>query len=177
MDGSIFRLTNPEIYVVTTSHQGQLAGQIATWVTLASLIPETPRVVVILSPHTHTNSLITQSQTFVLNMLASDQSPWLQRFGMISGHTQDKFQGIEVTHTEQGLPILPETCGWARCQITEQMDMGDRIIWVADVLEQSFNPDKQPLRRIEGIQSLPEEVRQTLIQQRLGDIERDRPMR
>ena len=53
---------------------------------------------------------------------------------------------------------------------------GDRVIWVADVFMQSFNPTKQPLRRMEGLGALSEPVRQTLIQQRLADIERDRAM-
>ena len=176
VNGSMFRVTNPEIYVVTTAYQGQSAGQVATWVTLASLIPEHPRVVIVLSPHTHTSSLLRHSQTFVLNMLASAQVSWLERFGMVSGFTLDKFKDIEVTYTALGVPILPETCGWANCRITEQMDLGDRIIWVADVVEQSFNPNQHPLRRQEGLQSLPDEVRQTLVQQRLADIDRDRSM-
>lgn len=175
-DGSIFQLTNPEIYVLTTAHNGQRAGQVVTWVTLASLIPENPRVVVVLSPCTYTSSVLSQSQRFVLNMLASDQSDWLERFGMVSGHTQDKFQGIEVTTAEMELPILPGTCGWASCRVSEQIDQGDRVIWVADVFAQSFNPTKQPLRRMEGLGALSEPVRQTLIQQRLADIERDRAM-
>ena len=176
-DGSIFRLTNPEIYVVTTAHGDQLAGQVATWVTLATLVPESPRVVVVLSPHTHTSSLLKNQTSFVLNMLAEDQAPWLERFGLRSGFQQDKFSDIAMTKTDSGLPILPETCGWALCDVSETLDVGDRIIWVADVVQQSVNPNKQPLRRVEGLDALPAEVRQELLQQRLADIERDRPHR
>ena len=177
VEGSIFRLTNPEIYVVTTAFDGQQAGQVATWVTLATLVPESPRVIVVLSPHTHTSSVLQSSQSFALNMLADTQADWLERFGIWSGHHQDKFEGIDGIQTENGLPILPNTCGWAICKISDQLDMGDRIIWVADVTEQSFSPDRPPLRRVEGLNSLPDEVRQKLLKQRLADIERDRPFR
>ncbi len=175
--GSIFSLSNPEIYVVTTAHDGQLAGQVATWVTLASLVPEHPRVIVVLSPATHTSSLLRHQPTFVLNLLSETQAPWLERFGLFSGFNRDKFQGIELTYTDQGLPILPNTCGWAVCQATEHVDVGDRIIWIADVTEQSYHPDQRPLRRVEGLNTLPNEVRDRLLQQRLADIERDRPLR
>lgn len=176
-EGSIFRLTNPEIYVVTTAFDNQIAGQVATWVTLATLVPDSPRVVVILSPHTHTSSLLRQSQRFILHMLSETQAPWIEQFGLLSGHDQDKFQGIELTYTDQGLPILPGTCGWAVCQVSQHIDVGDRTIWVADVTVQSFHPDRQPLRRVEGLDALPDNVRNRLQQQRLADIERDRALR
>ena len=176
-DGSIFRLTNPEIYVVTTAQGDQLAGQVATWVTLATLVPDSPRVIVVLSPHTHTSSLLQASQSFVLNMLADDQEDFLESFGLRSGFKRDKFADIQLTRTESGLPVLPETCGWALCKVAQSIDVGDRIIWIADVVKQSVNPDKQPLRRVEGLNALPDEIRQELLQQRLADIERDRPLR
>ncbi|NJM76640.1 MAG: hypothetical protein HC852_13715 [Acaryochloridaceae cyanobacterium RU_4_10] len=44
MSTSIFNLTNPEIYVITAAHEGQVSGQVATWVTLAALVPERLRV-------------------------------------------------------------------------------------------------------------------------------------
>lgn len=175
--GSIFSLTNPEIYVLTVAHDGEMGGQVATWVSLASLIPEAPRVITILSPYTHTYSLIQKSQAFVLQMLAQDQELWLERFGLKSGHDYNKFEGIEVGYTKARLPILPKTCGWAACRITHQQDLGDRILLVADVLEQSVTPNRRPLRRQEGLAALPGEVMQALKQQRLDDIDRDRPLR
>ncbi|MCM1981300.1 flavin reductase family protein [Lyngbya confervoides] len=175
--GSIFQLTNPEIYVVTTAQGDQLAGQVATWVSLASLVPDQPRVALVLSPCTHTSSLLRGRGSFVLQMLAADQAPLLERFGLYSGYHRPKFADLEITHSDQGLPILPGTCGWAVCEVVEHVDLGDRVVWIANVSQQVCYPDRLPLRRAEALAQLPDSVRQQLLAQRQADIERDRQLR
>jgi flavin reductase (DIM6/NTAB) family NADH-FMN oxidoreductase RutF len=67
---SIFHLTNQEIFVITSNYNGQSSGQVATWVMLATLIPERLRVITAISPFNHTQSLLHHSQRFVINLLA-----------------------------------------------------------------------------------------------------------
>jgi flavin reductase (DIM6/NTAB) family NADH-FMN oxidoreductase RutF len=67
MSSSIFNLTNPELYVITAAHEGQVSGQITTWVTLGALVPEHFRVVTVISPRNFTFALIQSSQRFVVN--------------------------------------------------------------------------------------------------------------
>ncbi|MGB8701698.1 MAG: flavin reductase family protein [Thermosynechococcaceae cyanobacterium] len=177
MAASIFNLVNPELYVITAHHQGQQGGQIATWVTLAGLVPEHLRVVIVLSPRNFTFALIQQSQRFVLNLLAEGQQDWLPLFGLCSMREVDKFAEIAIHTTASGIPILPDTCGWAECQITQSVDMGDRTIIIADVLHQDVQGDRQPLCRREALQKLPPEVAQDLAQKRLQDIAAERLLR
>ncbi len=172
---SIFTLVNAEIYVITAAHQGLRGGQVATWVMLASLVPEQMRVVAVISPCNFTYTLMQASQQFVLHLLAQGQQDWLPLFGMHSGHQTDKFAQIDdLQFTQGGIPILPGTCGWIKCNISHQINTGDRIILIADGVESHLNSDRKPLRRIEALEALPEAITQALLQQRQADIERDR---
>ena len=176
MSSSIFNLTNPEIYVLTAAHEGQVSGQVATWVTLAALVPEHLRVVTILSSRNFTFGLIQESKRFVLHLLAEGQQDWLPLFGLYSMREVDKFAGITIKRTAEGIPILPDTCGWAECQIVQEVDLGDRTIVIADVVNHRVYPERKTLCLIEAIAGLPPEVVQELAAKRLEDIECDQAL-
>jgi flavin reductase (DIM6/NTAB) family NADH-FMN oxidoreductase RutF len=176
MSTSIFNLANPEIYVITAAHEGQRSGQVTTWVTVGALVPEHLRVVTVISPRNFTFALIQNSQRFAINLLAEGQQDWLPLFGLRSSRDVNKFDGILTETTPTGIPILPQTCGWAECQIVQDVDLGDRHILIADVLHHELNASRKPLRRIEAMAALPPEVGQALAQKRLLDIECDRAL-
>jgi flavin reductase (DIM6/NTAB) family NADH-FMN oxidoreductase RutF len=177
MTDSIFTLTNPEIYVITAVHQGQRSGQVATWVTLAALDPEQIRVVAIISPRNFTFDLIRHSGRFAINLLAQGQEDWLTLFGLYSTREVDKFAGLDLQTTPTGIPLLPGTCGWAECQIVQAVDLGDRMVFIADVLHHQLYEQHQPLCRIEAMQALPSNIVEELAAKRLRDIECDCALR
>jgi flavin reductase (DIM6/NTAB) family NADH-FMN oxidoreductase RutF len=171
---SIFNFANPEIYVITAAYDGCIGGQVTTWVTLATLVPEHLRVVTVISPRNFTFSLMMQSRRFVVNLLAAEQFAWLPLFGLESQRDINKFETIDYTTTACGIPLLPDTCGWVKCEIAETIDRGDRVVLVADVVAQTVNSTRQPLRRQEALAALPPEVTQALAKKRSLDIELDR---
>jgi flavin reductase (DIM6/NTAB) family NADH-FMN oxidoreductase RutF len=176
MNSSIFNLINPEIYVITAAHEGQRGGQVTTWVTVGALVPEHLRVVTVVSPRNFTFALIQNSQRFVVNLLAEGQQDWLSLFGLQSSRDINKFDGILTQTTASGIPILPQTCGWAECQIVQDVDLGDRHVIIADVLHHELNESRKPLRRSEAMAALPSEVGQALAQKRVLDIACDRAL-
>lgn len=171
---SIFQLTDHEIYVLTASHGGLVGGQVATWVMPTTLLLDRLRIVASLSPFNYTYGLIESSQRFVVHMLASDQAEWLPRFGLQSGHSVDKFADLAVDYTASGIPVLPNTCGWAECQVIHQVDTGDRRLCIADVIHQQVEVARKPLSRIAALEQLPASVALALGQKRLDDCQRDR---
>ena len=176
MSSSIFNLINPELYVITAAHEGQVSGQITTWVTLGALVPERLRVVTVISPRNFTFALIQSSQRFVVNLLAEGQQDWLPLFGLQSSRNINKFDGILTQTTASGIPILPQTCGWAECQIVQSVDLGDRHVLIADILRHELHEFRQPLRRIEAMAALPPDIGQALAQKRVLDIACDRAL-
>lgn len=171
--GSIFSLTNHEMYVVTASHQDSENGQIATWIMPATLVPDKPRIVAILSPQNYTHSLIQASRRFVLNLLAEDQYDLVPLFGLVSGKDIDKFDSMDLKRTSSGIPIIPDTCGWAECVILAESDSGDRRVYIADVVGQEVFPGKQPLHKNEAFAKLSPEIRKLLENKHIMDGERD----
>lgn len=174
MNSSIFNLVNPEIYVITAAYEGNASGQVATWVTLGALVPDHLRVVAVLSPRNLTFELIQKSQHFVINLLAEGQQDWLPLFGLQSSRDINKFAGIFAETTSRNIPILPHTCGWAECRTVQEVDLGDRVVVIADVLQQEVHASRKPLCRAEAMAALPLHISQALAQKRLLDIECDR---
>ncbi|MBL0175016.1 MAG: flavin reductase [Ignavibacteria bacterium] len=146
------------MFVITARHQHRENGQIATWIVPATLVPDSPRVVTVLSPRNFTHSLIENSGRFVINMLADEQADLVPLFGLVSGNEIDKFDGLEIGRTATGLPVLPGTCGWAECAIIAMIDSGDRRIYLADVVEQRVNPGKVPLRKADAFSRQPADI-------------------
>ena len=174
---SPFELANHDVFVITSAHQGREGGQVATWVMPGSLIPDQPRVVAVLSPMNATYELIRDSRRFALSLLADEQLSLLPHFGLTSGRDIDKLDGVAIRRTKSGLAVLEGCCGFAECQVAHALDIGDRVVCVADVVEQEVDPDRRPLRTRQAFERLPAEVVAALREKYLRDGERDRQLR
>jgi flavin reductase (DIM6/NTAB) family NADH-FMN oxidoreductase RutF len=98
------------------------------------------------------------------------------RFGYYSSRDYDKFAGLELQTSPAGLPLLPETCGWAECQVKEWLDLGDRCILIVEVVAQAYYPDRQPLRERLAFASLSPDQRQKLAEKFNRDVETSRQL-
>ena len=175
--GSPFEHTDHEVFVVTAAHGGREGGQIATWVMPGSLISDQPRVVAVLSPLNATFDLIWPSRRFAVALLAEDQLALLPHFGLRSGRELDKLAGLTLHRTASGLPVPAGCCGFADCRVVDSLDGGDRVICLADVIEQGVDPARRPLRLREALRRLPADQRQALLEKRARDGELARGLR
>ena len=170
---SFLSLANHEVYLITACDGERENGQIATWILPATLASDTTRILAVLSPNNHTHDLIAKSRRFVVHLLAEEQFGLLPLFGLTSGRSVNKFDGMTLLRTGSGLPVIPNTCGWAECVIVSAMDGGDRIIYLSDVIEQFNETFRRPLRKKEAFERLPDEVRMKLEEKALKDGLRD----
>ncbi len=174
--GSIFSLTDHDLYVVTAHHNGRDNGQIATWIMPATLVPDHPRILAVLSPQNFTHSLIAPTQRFAISMLCEEQYDLVPRFGLHSGRDGDKFDGVDIGRTASGLAVLTGGCGWADCVIVQSMDAGDRMLYLADIVEQQVYTNRRPLRKQAAFALQPADVRAQLEEKHRRDGERDRAL-
>lgn len=173
---SIFSQTNHEIFLITASDGERQSGFIATWVFPATLIPETPRIVAVISPMNYTYELIAKSRRFIVHLLASDQVPLVPRFGLESGRRKNKFEGLKIIQSKDGIPIIPGTCGWIECTLAATLNSGDRMICLADIDDSHDDPARAPLQKeILAAKLTPAELT-ALAEKRLRDGERDRAL-
>jgi flavin reductase (DIM6/NTAB) family NADH-FMN oxidoreductase RutF len=141
----ILRQLNPAIWLVTAAHNERRGGLIATFVNQASIVPEVPRMLVGIAKQHHTWRLIESSRAFTLHLLDESHLDWVWRFGLQTGHTTDKFDG---------LPALT-AAAWLECRVETSMDSGDRTIYLAEVLDAKLEKATPPLTMKRLLQLAP----------------------
>jgi flavin reductase (DIM6/NTAB) family NADH-FMN oxidoreductase RutF len=126
---------DPVIWVVTARAASRRGGLIATFVSQASIVPETPRVLVGLARQHYTWELVEASGAFALHLLDEEHVDWVWRFGLHSGREADKMEGLNFRDGATGSPILTDALGWLECRVEARLDTGDRTIYLAEVID------------------------------------------
>lgn len=132
---TLFAWLDREVWLVTSSFEGQRGGLIATFVSPASLVPELPRVLVCLAKPHRTWELVEGSGRFAMHLLGEGDLELVWRFGLASGRDGDKFDGLETETSATGCPLLPQAVGWLDCKVEASLDIGDRTVFVGEVIE------------------------------------------
>ncbi len=136
-----------DVYIATTAHDGERAGQVITWVTHASLVPEKRNVIAVFSRFHHTYEILGAEGRFALNLPTERQKDLAVLFGLYSGHELDKFEDPRVRCTSRGgLPLLSETAGHAILKVFSEVDLGDRVAVISRVVEETYDSTRRPLK-------------------------------
>lgn len=169
---SIFRAVNREVWVVTAADGARRGGLLATWVMQASIDPQRPMVVAGLAPNHFTAELVEASQAFALHLPRSNQAATALSFAIGSGRARDKLADIASTPSPQtGNPLLADCLAWLDCRVIDRWDIGDRLIFLADVVAGQRLGDGEPLCERELIAAASDEQRGQLSRDMAGDIE------
>lgn len=132
------------LYVVT-SRNGETTGAItANWLSQASFDP--PLVMVSVEKDSHSLPVIRESGLFSVNVLESGQRRLAGHFGKKTAKVGDKLTDIEHYESESGLPILNDAIGYVVCKVTDEMDAGDSVVVLGEVIEAAVHrEDAEPL--------------------------------
>jgi flavin reductase (DIM6/NTAB) family NADH-FMN oxidoreductase RutF len=142
---TLFAWLDREVWLVTAQAGDRRSGMIATFVSQASIVPGLPRLSVGIAKSHYTFDLIESSRAFALHLLSEDQLELVWRFGLESGRDLDKFAGLEITTASTGSPLLTAAVGWLDCRVETSLDIGDRVIYVVEVLEGQVTNFAPPL--------------------------------
>jgi flavin reductase (DIM6/NTAB) family NADH-FMN oxidoreductase RutF len=129
----VFHLYDPPLWLVTAAGSRR-GGCIATFVVRASIVAGLPRMVLGIAKHHFTWHLIESTGTFALHLLRADDLDAVWRFGLQSGHDVDKLADLPETATPLGSPIYPQAAAWLDCRVEDRLDIGDRTVYLAEVL-------------------------------------------
>jgi flavin reductase (DIM6/NTAB) family NADH-FMN oxidoreductase RutF len=143
----ILRRLDPEIWLVTASHDGRRGGLIATFVNPASIVPEAPRMLVGIAKQHHTHGLIEASRAFTLYLLDESHLDWVWRFGLQSASPRPPGEGPGVRAFIDKFAGMPELqpVAWLECRVEASLDTGDRTIYLAEVLAGKLEKQTPPL--------------------------------
>ncbi|HVW00685.1 MAG TPA: flavin reductase family protein [Planctomycetaceae bacterium] len=134
-----------ELWIITAAHAGQRSGLVATFVQRASIVPECPRLLIGLANTHYTCELIEQSRVFAAHLIAARQLEHVWRFGTARGRDADKFEGLELREGQTGAPLLADALMCLECRVETQMSTGDRIVYLAEVVEGIIQGAESPL--------------------------------
>lgn len=116
------------VSVVTAMNSGLPVG--TTVSAFASLSMNPPMIAVCLDRGSETLQFVTESRTFGVNILASEQQSAALTFATKNGI--GKFHGVrwDIDH---GLPRIVGTAGWVACIVEQIVEGGDHMIVLGHV--------------------------------------------
>ena len=123
------------LFVLTTREGEKDSGCI---INTALQLTSTPlRLSITVNKQNYTHDMILCSKKFNVSVIdESADFELFKRFGFQSGRTADKFAGMEIPRTENGLPYVQEHCNAVfACRVIETVDCGTHTLFIADVTE------------------------------------------
>ncbi len=132
------------VSVVTSQFEGHRHGMTVNSFTSISLEP--PRVVVTLANRTRTCALVRQSGCFGVSILRASQQELSERFAGRIPEGSDRFDGLDVITSSNGLTLLAGCLAGLDCQVIHTYEMADSTLFVGEVLEVLLAEDEgEPL--------------------------------
>jgi len=143
-----FTKLKPEtcVFVISVDKKGKPNGMIAGWNMKCSTKP--PLFAVALWKKGYTHKLVKQSKEFVVAIPNKKLQKALELFGSSHGDEINKFQKTKVeTLKAQYLksPLLKEATMNFECRLYKEIDSGDHIIFIGEILASYINVGKKVL--------------------------------
>ena len=133
------------LYAVTASHGDERGVFTANWLTQVSFEP--PLLALSVEKDSSTRPLIEASKLFAVCPLSSDQRELAGALGRPRARAGDKYAvyDLAVRASAHGVPVLADTLGYVVCRVRDQIDAGDSILVLGEVVEAEVFADGAPL--------------------------------
>lgn len=118
------------VQVVGAVHDGTARAYTSHWVTQVAF--EEPIVMAWVSPKHDTHPLLAASGRFAVSILAADQLAEGQYFS----YPGRKFRYVAAEYLEldeEGLPVVPNSIAWLRCEVFDRIQRFDHDLFFATV--------------------------------------------
>jgi len=119
------------VAIVTTTNEGRIHGFTAN--AFASVSAEPPTVLICVNRNARAHPLISASQRFCVNILASDQRALAEQFA--DREPQTRFDGVAYRFGPSGSPVLAGTLAYVDCVLGEELTAGTHTIFLGGVIE------------------------------------------
>jgi flavin reductase (DIM6/NTAB) family NADH-FMN oxidoreductase RutF len=134
------------MYVIGSKGQGdEVNAMTANWALQVSFHP--PLVAVAIEQDSHTRQLIDQGQVFSVNVVRSgpDAEDLVGKFVKPAKRVANKLEDEEFTTGETGAPLLSRALSWVECRVVNQVQAGDHVLYVGEVVGAGTNGEGKPL--------------------------------
>ena len=148
-----FRKISPYSFVFVISHdKGKPNGMVAAWYMKCSYDP--PMMLVSLSKRGNTQKLIRKSKEFVIAVPNKKLIKEVDYFGSISGREVDKFKETGIKTTPAAVvkaPLLAEATLNFELKLNKEVDLGDHILFIGDVVKAYHSEGKRVLFQVDKV--------------------------
>lgn len=114
-----------------------------SWVGMVSSTP--PTIGISLDKSRHSLDLIRRSKLFSVNIPSAQLYQEVDYCGLVSGKSTDKFHDTgltPITETKTGVPIIKECPFNLECQVVSELELGDYILVLGEIVEIHVDQDK-----------------------------------
>ena len=133
------------IYVLTTFHETEINGMIASWVSQVSFDPLL--LLAAVHPNRYSHELIEKSGCFALHVPARGQADFLRRFkGPEPGK---KFEALAWHRGKTGCPLIEGCLAWFECRVQKAYRPGNHTLFVGEVLSAGTGGGGEPLTTLD----------------------------
>lgn len=134
------------VYSVSSRHGSEENMHICTYVSAVSMEPK--RYMVALFNGTKTLELARAEKRFVLQLLSEGDHGLVALLGRQSGHQVDKLARLRkrgLVDSWKGFSVLSNAAAWIELMILGEMDAGDHVMMLCDVVASKNVQDKKIL--------------------------------
>lgn len=134
------------VYSVSSRHGSEENMHICTYVSAVSMEPK--RYMVALFNGTKTLELARAEKRFVLQLLAEGDHGLVALLGRQSGHQVDKLSRLRkrgLVEAWKGFSVLSNAAAWIELVIIGEMDAGDHVMMLCDVVASKNVQEKRIL--------------------------------
>ncbi|WP_322818379.1 flavin reductase family protein [Tepidiforma sp.] len=134
LGGGVLSLFWSPLCAVGSHGPGGPNAQICVSVFGASIVPERPRLLVVLWKGNFTHDLVREAGTLAVSVLAEGQEGLLAPLGLRSGRDGPKLGGLDWGLTPEGDPVFGGAAGQVRGRVIEGFDLGDATAFLVGVV-------------------------------------------
>ena len=145
MDPNIFRKISYGLYVISSTKEGKVNGQIAN--TFFQITHDPAMVAIGINKKNLTHDFIKNSGVFSVSIL-SQSAPLdlIGHFGFNSGRDIDKFASVPYKLGETGAPYLFKNCiGYLEAKVVESVDTPTHTVFISNVVNAAVFNEEEPM--------------------------------
>jgi flavin reductase (DIM6/NTAB) family NADH-FMN oxidoreductase RutF len=128
----LLRILTSPVVAITTRRGDKLNGMISDGVVRASIVPDIPRIIILVHKVNFSHELIHHSGRFALHVLHEGQLDVVQQLGFASGRERDKLAGVPHHLGDLGLPVLDDHVAAFECDVINAMDTGSSTCFLGE---------------------------------------------
>jgi flavin reductase (DIM6/NTAB) family NADH-FMN oxidoreductase RutF len=134
------------VYIHTIGTGARATGMLASWVMQAGFEP--PMVTVAVKQGRYVAEWLAAGTPFALSVVAEDDKQLLGHFGRGFEPGEPAFEGVAVSRTNRGTPVLDAAVGHLECVATSHVDSSDHRVFLARVESGQLASDERPMVHI-----------------------------